>query len=90
MTRTEGLSKLEKVCSSLSDNYRTLETLLGNVSRPVASDVQAKAEDIIRMSVSVTCMALNFKELPPEAKKPFAALLYAAADALSGEGGQNA
>ncbi|MBO5551719.1 MAG: hypothetical protein J5966_07145 [Lachnospiraceae bacterium] len=83
MTKAEGIRQMDNIRNHLLNEYMSLEALYSQASHPIAPEVQAKAQEIINASVSVTCMALNYKELPPEAKKPFAALLYAAADALS-------
>lgn len=83
MTKKEGLVLIESVQQNLRGAYATLDDLYSQITRPVAPDVQAKAEDLLKDSISVACMALNFMELPQEAKRPFAALLYAAADAFS-------
>lgn len=85
MTKQEGLARMDSVTQSLSECYEALESLYESASHPIAEDVQLKVDDIIRSSIGLACMGLNFKELAPESKKPFAALLYAAADALSGE-----
>lgn len=85
MTKREGLLLIDSVKQNLTGAYATLDDLYSKVSHPVAADIQKEADEIIKASISVTCMALNFLELPQEAKRPFAALLYAAADALSGE-----
>ena len=83
MTRTEGLRKLNSVLADLEKCYATLDELYSQVSHPVNKEVRAKADDALKHSVNIAMMALNFKEVPQEAKKPFAAFLYTAADALS-------
>ena len=84
MTKVEGMKRLDRMISNLQADYSALEERYSAASHPISPDGQAKAEEIIRASVSISCMALNFKDLPQSAKKPFAALLYAAADALTG------
>jgi len=86
VSKKQGLLMLDSIIDNLKGGYSTLEELYAQVNHPVSAQVQAKAEEVINASISVACMALNFKELPQEAKKPLAALLYAAADSLSGEG----
>lgn len=83
MTKREGLVLLDSVIQNLGGAYATLDDLYSQITRPVAEDVQKKAEEIMQASIGISCMALNFMELPQEAKRPFAALLYAAADAFS-------
>lgn len=83
MTRNEGMKLMSETVSELVKCYEKLDKLNTAVTHPVAQEVQAKAEEIIKASVSVSCMALNLMELPQEAKKPFAALLYAIADSVS-------
>ena len=89
MTKKEGLVLMDSVIQNLAGTYATLDELYSQITRPVAPDVQKKAEEIMQASIGISCMALNFMEMPPEAKKPFAALLYAAADAFSGGDGND-
>ena len=83
MTKKEGKVMLDALIKNLEGGYATLEELYVNVHKPVSADVQAKTDEIMQRSIGIAVMALNFKEVPQEAKKPFAALLYAAADAFS-------
>lgn len=82
MTKKEGMLLLDSVMDNLKGAYTTLEELYGQVRKPVPADVQEKTDEILKRALNVAVAALNFKELPPQAKKPMAALLYAAADAL--------
>lgn len=85
MTKKEGMLLLESVKDNLCGAYNTLEDLYNQVQKPVSKDVQEKTDEIIKGSLGVAIMALNFKEMPADAKKPFASFLYAAADALGGD-----
>lgn len=83
MTKKEGLVTLDALKQSLEGGYATLQELYESVHHPVANDIQDKTDEIMKRSIDIAVMALNFKEIPQDAKRPFAALLYAAADSFA-------
>lgn len=83
MTRSEGLLKINQVIADLRRDYKSLDELNGLVARPVASDVQEKAKEILAAAISVACMAMNLTEVPQEAKRIIATVLYQAAETLT-------
>ena len=83
MTRSEGLLKINQVIEDLRRDYKSLDELNGLVARPVASDVQEKAKEILAAAISVACMAMNLTEVPQEAKRIIATVLYQAAETLT-------
>jgi len=87
MTKKQGMQMLDQCLKDLEKCYATLNDLYEQVSHPVSPEVRAKADIILKHGLDVSMIALNFKEIPQEAKKPFAAFLYSAADALQEDGG---
>ena len=83
MTRSEGLLKINQVIEDLRRDYKSLDELNGLVARPVAADVQEKAKEILAAAISVACMAMNLTEVPQEAKRIIATVLYQAAETLT-------
>ena len=83
MTRSEGLLKINQVIEDLRRDYKSLDELNGLVARPVASDVQERAKEILAAAISVACMAMNLTEVPQEAKRIIATVLYQAAETLT-------
>lgn len=83
MTRSEGMKLMGNTLENLERCQRRLEELNEAVTHPVAAEVQSKADDVIRLALGVALLALNLKEMPAAAKKPFASFLYTLADSIS-------
>lgn len=86
MKKQEGMALFNGCLSDLEKVEKTLTNLYEQVTHPVSPEVRERADILLKHGINLAIMSLNFKDLPSEAKKPFAAFLYCAADALQEDG----
>ena len=83
MKRNEGLTIMRETVQSLKDSYEVLEKLNGEVSYPIAPEIQKLAGDIIVSAANLAIVSLNLRDPSVNEMKAWQARqLYAFAEAV--------